>query len=589
MPITYAFLTSNAKKAAEYRRQLSKYNRSVRILPGSKEESQQLRQIEAYLAAASEKDRFVLRETSDLYEADAWERGVPTISTKEKQGERVYNVSFLQAYTLNAAGTVEKKEYQAAIEGAIDLTKRVQGSDGLWWDDVFVCARSGVSYDQESSLWGKISARQHVIGQFICDRVSFKGMRNWNFEPHKAAEAVDFSPEFSLASLVRTNVFVGSAKLERSPWGLGNALQHVINEGAFFRSARSVRSGNYFSPPISGVPRFPKQDPFHEFVFRLHDIFHQLIADLIFTGRTSLKHRNVYVAARLMSEGLTLVLADMLFVKAIKDSGFDYDYTARKIFPLYEALTLPSGTNMEQLKALLRANVAFANLGDDAPYRAMLVGNTSNALQEYSQKFKYFFIPDLIWSAENYDDMVSRQAEFAAWAEIVGADLFARAKLPLLNDLVAKLSAEGADLSTYQSSVWPVFEHLFENVLRPKLAPVAAVSDERAQSNAFLRYMIGQSFLYGTYRHVKGMPQRGRKMMAELNNTELFTQEEIKRIRGLFRDDLLVLKNKGIITADDFGMYKQVFPLFSPRYLSYEADKALYASVPEAIKAAFPS
>jgi hypothetical protein len=290
-----------------------------------------------------------------------------------------------------------------------------------------------------------------------------------------------------------------------------------------------------------------------------------------------------------MSEGLTIVLADMLFVEAIKASGFEYDFSVRKINPLFGSLTLPAGNARAQLKALLQSNVAFANLGDEAPYRRMLNPGAEQALGDYAETYKHFFVPDLLWSAGNYDDMVSRSPSFAAWTELVGRDLFGRAKLPLLDNLVETLRASGADLSSYESSVGPVFEHLFERVLAPKLVPAEPVSDERAQSNAFLRYMVGQCFLYASYRHVEGMLERGKRMIDQLKTVDVFTQDEIRRIRSLYREDLTLLHDAGIITADDLSLYSQIFPLFSPRFLSYNFDRALYASVPEAIQAAFPT
>src|SRR5262249_41378316 len=186
-------------------------------------------------------------------------------------------------------------------------------------------------------------------------------------------------------------------------------------------------------------------------------------------------------------------MADMLYVEAVKRSGFEYDFSVRKINPLFASLELPEGSKREQLKALLKANVCFANLGDEAPYRRLLKPQGEPALEAYTQTYKHFFVPDLLWSAGNYDDMVARQASFAAWLKLLGKPMFARAGLPLLDDLVSQLQAAGADLSTYESAVPAVFEHLFEAVLGPKLLPVSALSVEQMQSNAFLRYMIGQS------------------------------------------------------------------------------------------------
>lgn len=595
MAITYAFLSGNKRKCAEYEAQLAKYSRSLKVLPFADDETTRLADIRCYLETADEKDRFVLRETSDLFVADDWDRGVATVSSKNMQDERVYHVSNLAVYTLDGTGDIQEKSYRAEVEGHIDLSQRTKSGKAQeaesaatqWWDDIFVTGRSQASYHEESTLWGKCSARQEAIGMFICDHLMFKRLRDMNFNPHKPKQAVDFDDHLSAVSVLRNNVFIGMAQLDRCPWGLGNLLRNITNAGVFMRSADSNRSGNYFLPPLSGVPRYKKPDPFWETTYQFHDFCHQAVPDPLFSGLTDDEHRYVFTAARLMSEGLTIILADMLFVEAMKDNGFKYDYSTRKINPLFASLNLPAGDKRAQLKALLRANVQFANLGDEAPYRAMLKPGCEKELEAYTDTYKHFFVPDFIWSVANYDDMAARSDTFNVWTKFVGRDLFTRARLPLLSDLVATLKASGADLSSYESCVGPVFEHLFEQVLAPQLEPVTAVLDERAQSNAFLRYMIGQTFLYSTYRHVKGMKARGLRMIEELEQIDLFTQRRIDRIRAMYGEDLLALQKSGIITADDLKLYTEIFPLLSPRFLSYDFGKPLHDSVPAAIAATF--
>lgn len=587
MSITYAFFTSRSEKADEYREQMSRYGRDIIVLKWEGEtEDENMGAIEAYLRTAPEKNRYALREESNLVVADDWDKGIETISTKTNSGEKVYNVSRLRVFTLDENGNVQKRIYRSQILGHLDLSKRSQKSE--WWDDIFIPHRGHRTFTQERDFIGKTSARQHTLAQFICDFVSFKGLKDVSCNPHKPTMAVDFAPEISLEQVVRNNPFISMARLDQSPWGLGNFLIHIINGGAFFRSARSARSGNYFSPPISGIPRYMKPDPFWETTFQFHDCCHQALPDHIFSGQTSVEHRNVYTAARLMSEALTIIMADMLFIESMQDSGFEYDYNARQISPLFSSLALPQTTREKQLKALLWANVAFANLGDENPYRDMLKPNCEGQLLGYTQTYKHFFVPDLIWSVENYDDMVVRRETFSTWVSIVGRSLFARAKLPLLNDLVNNLKARGADLSTYKSSVMPVFEYLFEKMVVPKLKPVPPLPSEQSQSNAFLRYMIGQISMYAHYQHVDGMVERGNFMAQQLRECAIFTQSDISRIRAKYREDLEHLSALQIITADELGMYTQIHPIFSPHFLKYDFDNTPYGgSIPDAIKAIF--
>jgi adenylate kinase len=599
MPITYAFVTSNEKKFAEYKLQLARYGREVFKLSPVKDDQKTVKLIWAYLLLTEEKERFVLWEASNLYQAEAWEKGNLVVSSLEIENERVYNVSTLEVYSLDEHLELTVKTYQAAIEGHLNLSARnPHCDDPLWWDDIFVANRSQASYLEERDLWGKVSARQHAIGQFVCDHVIFSELRDLSFTPHKPSQAVDFSPELSLARVLKNSSFLKTAKLENSPWGLGNLLTHITARGAFFRSANSNRAANYFCPPLSGISRTKKPDPFWQFTFQLHDIFHQAIPDLVFNGEDTPRHRNFYVAARLMSEAFTLVLADMLFVENMKEHGFNYDFSTRKINPLFNALTLPEAGHREQLKALLKANVYFANLGDDSLYRRLLKAgavdnfNGQEALESYTQTYKHFFIPDLLWSVGNYDDMTTRKESFAYWTKLAGPELLERALLPLLSNVVEELEAQGKDLSSYESAVKVCFEYLFERVLSPQLAQPASKEENKedvAISNAFLRYMIGQLFMYAHYRQVPTMAERGQQMATLLRETQHFGQEQIAQIRKLYESDLGILEQAELITKDETALYSQLFPIFSPRYLSYNFDKTAYASLQEAIEATFPT
>lgn len=588
MPITYAFLSGNSRKCTEYAAQMAKHARHLRILPCPDDESERLAQVLAYLKSADEKDRFVLRETSNLFVADALDRGERVISSKDVDGERVYHVSNLAVYTLDTAGNLQCKSYESRVEGLVDLSNRqADTGEQHWWDDIFAPLRSGATYDRERDLWGKCSARQQAISQFICDHLMFKRLRDVNFSPHQPSEAVDFTPSRSAVNVLRNNGFVQMARLQESSWGLGNLLTNVTNAGAFFRSADSNRSGNYFLPPLSGIPRHKKPDPFWETTFQLHDFFHQAIPDQLFTGAHSAAHRNVYVAARLMSEGFTIILADMLFVEAVKASGFDYDYTARKINPLFGSLQLPAGDRKAQLKALLKANVMFANLGDESHYRAMLKPDSEEAFRGYTETYKHFFVPDLLWSVGNYDDMSARRECFEAWSQLIGGKLFEQCQLSLLDNTVDALLKKGVDLSTYSGAVEPVFEHLFEEVLAPQLLAVEPLSDAQAQSNAFRRYMVGQSFMYAVYRNVAEMGDRGRAMVAALSGSKDFTDADMARIRAQYRADLMYLHGQSLITGDELKIFSQIFPLLSPRFLSYDFGKTAFQSVGEAVEATF--
>lgn len=63
---------------------------------------------------------------------------------------------------------------------------------------------------------------------------------------------------------------------------------------------------------LSGLPYTPKKDAVHEITYLAHDVGHFTVPDLIFTGKASPNARRTYIAWRLMSEAVTMTMADMV-------------------------------------------------------------------------------------------------------------------------------------------------------------------------------------------------------------------------------------------------------------------------------------
>jgi hypothetical protein len=98
------------------------------------------------------------------------------------------------------------------------------------------------------------------------------------------------------------------------------------------RRLLSLSGRNDWAPGLNGaIPLTPKKDPVHGITFMIHDLMHQAIPDLIFTGVPKAEDqalwRNVYSVWRMMSEAFAfaLALADMIFVDSRVQSKLDYD------------------------------------------------------------------------------------------------------------------------------------------------------------------------------------------------------------------------------------------------------------------------
>lgn len=77
-----------------------------------------------------------------------------------------------------------------------------------------------------------------------------------------------------------------------------------------------------------------------------------------------------------------MALADMLFVDALKQSGVEYDFGKRRIYPLFCALGIDlskfSGAQdpefIKNLKIIVHANYRYCVRGDDSEYKKLLEG-----------------------------------------------------------------------------------------------------------------------------------------------------------------------------------------------------------------------
>ena len=78
------------------------------------------------------------------------------------------------------------------------------------------------------------------------------------------------------------------------------------------------------------------KDAIHEITYLTHDLGHFTVPDLVFDGVLSPLHSNTYIIWRMLSEAVTMTMADAIFVDSLQRSGIEYDYEKRRIFPLVE-------------------------------------------------------------------------------------------------------------------------------------------------------------------------------------------------------------------------------------------------------------
>lgn len=379
MASTIVLLTSNHRKADEWRRNFERYGIAVQAIdrPAGPETARAL--IEG--AGPGSRVIAVCRESSELCE-----RGTTRPSAREDL-ELVDHVTSIVAWFVED-GELRGARYEHRAEGFVDRSGGATEEAGGWWDPIFRLRATGRTYGEMRARGRKYSSRDMAISRFLLDRVYYRRRVDLAATPRSPGRTIDFADD--VAAFVAGSPWLSHPALTQV--GLDRLLAAVIDQGVFFRAAKNRREKIYWWPGLNaGIPYTPKRDEIHEATFMMHDFGHFMLPDLVFTGTVSAAGRAVYVAYRMISEAVTLVLADMVFVEALRRGGVTYDWTRRHAHPLLVAtgidLSAEAGRE-EALTELLAANVAYCCKGDDSRWRALLAraGASDAALRDYQQK-----------------------------------------------------------------------------------------------------------------------------------------------------------------------------------------------------------
>lgn len=561
-------ISDNPNKLSEFKRNFALYGIEVFQVPAIEHPDYR----EALLRCGKEGVKIVslLREESNLYHH----------GTKELARigdlERVDNVSKLRAFKNGKSGP-EVAEYKHTTEGYVDLSKRPGGLEQpevFGWDDVFVLRSTGHTYEELRKRGYKVSSRDMAISQFIKDNIYYPQRVNLRFNPREQNRPVDFG--CSVSDFIRSNPHLMNGAAKTS--GVANLFRAVVNEGVFFRAPENRREKNYWLPGLNaGIPFVPKKDAIHEITYMAHDFGHFLIPDLIFTGKATDANRRTYIAYRMISEAVTLVLADMLFVDTLKRSGHEYDFAKRKIYPIFQELKIDLSNRenlLDNLRDILACNVRYCLKGDDSGYRERISANGGNlaALEQFKEKYMPFFVEDFRWTERNWRNMTNHAARFERWW-LQAAALRDEGALALetIEEFHAALDPE-------KDLVDQVFERVWNTRIAPNFGKdVELVSKEEQQGRAFFRYMSGQIGLFSEFDFVPEAARYSNKIKERLvESGPSMSLEEIDRVRGFYEQFVDILRDKNLISLDDSATYKEVYPLYPPFFVFYDEGAGFY-------------
>ena len=468
-------LTKNSFKSKEIKKIISGYGLKLQIFSDYKDLSN-LQIVEKLKL----EDCVLIREKTQLINKETEQK-----ATLE-QLEVVEHLSLLET-TFFSKGKSTNKKYKASVDGFIDLTKRSDDPNIYNWDDIFVSLKTMKSYYEMRNTSGKFSARSIVFSRLLTDITKFEKKKDLNFNPFNQKSVIDFSGK--IYDLIENNKYMKSHKNSSI---LSSLMNKVKNNGLFTRSSLDKKQRNYWYPALNaGLPLVSKKDEIHEITFMFHDLMHHLIPDLIHTGNSSELHKEAYVIHRMLSESFTIVLADMIFIDELAKDDNEYDFDKRKIYPLYKSMNIKELT-IDKLKEIVWSNVNFALLGNEELLRKKA---SKEATDNYVNKFKKFFIEDYRWTINNFNNMDSNKDTMKKWFNFNKDKISKDGTI----DYYAKLINSEM---TYENKVAVIFDKVWQ-VVESAIVENNDLEKEKAISDAFKRYMIGQSILFSKKQIIK--------------------------------------------------------------------------------------
>ena len=420
-----------------------------------------------------------------------------------------------------------------------------------------------------------------AISHYIINNLYYKTKSDLVYCPQNFMRSVEFKTsgivEF-LNNLTALNPMMHC-------YGVVTMINYVFRNGVYFTSPINRRIRSNWQPGIAGIPFTKKpRDPMHECTYMIHDFYHYAIKpDVIFNGIDTPLNRKLYMISRMMSEAMTIVLADMIFVHSVLQSGNDYrTVNDRLIYPLFKHLTLNfdpcSEEFIESLYRLLFANVHFCLTGETDLLQSINSSiNSSIEINNYVEKYSRFFIQDFIWTDNNYNQMTRDASVYRSWYDIVDS-INQKYQLNLVSIDDLKKSINATDNMQNSQLIQLIFDHVFNNNIKPlfksrsipdlivsnnlssnlivnnNLSPNPIVSNNL--SKAFARYICNQIMIFDKYNIPES--QHYKDYILNQINSDI-TQEKINDVRYHYKKFLDICYDKSLISLDDVVTFDELY------------------------------
>ena len=497
--------------------------------------------------------------------------------------EKVEHYSRLDFYSM-CDGKINKDTFETTTSGFIDLSISQPEKRKYGWDDIFVIFSSMISYLEAQEQGEKISSRNINMSKLIEKKLHYKKRRDLTHNPQHFMETIDFSHDLQ-GYFKKIKEFNTSYIKNMGIYGL---IANSYNQGLFMRSASTRRQSIYWCPGLNaGIPFVSKpKDPMHELTFQFHDISHFNIPDLIpdFSDKFMSIHRHVYIVYRLLSESMTLVLADMIFVNSLFESNIQYEtVNQRKIYPIFREIIKNNHDEIKErhrlaklIKKILYGSFRYCFYRDTSIWKEMMGSNSDEILGNFSNKYDNYFIEDFKWTNQNYNDMYKSKDIISKWWKNV-ENLREHGTNLELESVTEFIQRNNIDRFTDKHDMNnAIFEAVYETYIGRIFGSDNEFDNEfdveSNLTNAFIRYMIGQTRIFFSFEEIESSDKYFEKIKYAIVNGKI-TVEKIQVVRDFYEMFLNKLCDSRRITPDDVVTFKQIYPLFNPHYVDYDHNK----------------
>lgn len=535
-----ALFTTNDKKYTEYVHIFSLYGIDVEHVNEKFKEGA----TQQAIARRSTLPMFIIYESNQLYVGAPVlvEEYDPEVHTSPTVAQHVCSLSCvgLGKYTTYMTRSV----VQGVLRPGADRKPDAFGFDDIFFND------AGMSNYELAQRNQKNSARNRVLSNLFNELFQYKELTKHNYlDCGEYERAVDFENSCAYTTVMEAPCMSMLAERSFSK----TMARAALNNGVFFRKASNRRVKNYWCPGLNaGIPAVAKKDSVHEEMFMFHDVCHFLYPDLLPIGsKENVSVRRQYITQRMVGEAASMVLADMVFAQELKDVGLDYDFTQRKIWPIWKASGLKVTTSNICLAIMAHTKMCLS--GDTSGW---LNFNDSqemqSALKDFWGKFESFFVCDYNWTRANYDAIVAPQGHWSHSSGMVETQLYSYSfgNTSIENHIVVQA-------------------RIFIQHMHDADRKTSTTSPETVKEFAFERYVAGQSKVFHDFSwadlHVY-------KQAVDENMVGKCTGYR-ERVRKLFDTVFIKLHERGAITYDDCNVYKEVYPIFPPCYVNYDENK----------------